>query len=494
MQNTKHIVIFLTAFTLFVIIAFFSISFAKSKPTFQCNPDALKPVSYKMKNKAVSALQQCLKEIGFSKVKKTGKFDNRTKRAVAKFNFKYFGIKTNGKKFDERGIEKIKEKFSYKKPQRTDQETTDNIITASRVVTGSSCDTDGGVNIYEAGIVTTTKQGQTTMLTDTCIDEKLLYEQYCISSEIGGGTVSINCLGSCASGACARTFDAAKCKSFGPRGTRAAEDTINLVIVGAGYSSVEEFIPWVQDNFASTFFSVEPWQSNQDAFNFYYVDEVAPFEQEAFSISNTWPLAEHCQKPNKVITFLVNSSFRETGSMPSAEQTLARRVGSAMLSAPYTPAYTDSKGNFYSAHLTLSPAVLNHELGHSIGALQDEYFREGIVVGETPASSLAPNCFSSGIPTTTEQCLAEAPWKDLISIFPESVGCFEGCYRTDKNIYRPTAAGLMRALDNPTFGLAEERSICCQILGKTGSVGGYCNLFNQEPLNLVEHCHAYSPY
>ncbi len=365
------------------------------------------------------------------------------------------------------------------------------IITAPKMVSSSSCDTDGGVNIYEPGTVTTTKKGITTILTDACVDEKQLYEQYCTSADIGGGTATINCLGLCESGACTRTFDSTKCKPFASKSPRTEEDTINIIVVGAGYSNLEEYIPWIKAEFTASFFSVEPWKSNQDAFNFYYIDEVAPFDQKTFSWTEALPFAEHCQKPNKVIVWMLNSQFRESGSLPSVDQTLANLVGSTLMSAQYIPAHTDSKGNFQPTRLAVNPYVLIHELGHSIGGLRDEYTEEGRANGAALAypEILKPNCFSRGIPTTAEQCFTEAPWKDLISLFPESVGCFEGCYYQDKNVYRPTQQGIMKDHGpDQTFGLAEERSICCEILQRTGSVSGYCNLFNQEPLNLVEYC------
>lgn len=367
-------------------------------------------------------------------------------------------------------------------------------ITASKIVSSADCDTDGGVNIYKPGTVVTAKKGITTTLTDTCLDEKNLYEQYCTSADKGGGTVTINCLGSCESGACTHTFDSTKCKPFGPLSPRVEEDTINIVVVGAGYSTLEEILPFVKDKFASVFFSVEPWSSNHDAFNFYYVDEVAQFNQETFSWTEALPTAEHCQKPNKVIVLMLNSSFRESGSIPSADQTLANIVGSSLISAQYFPAHTDSKGSFQPARLAISPEILIHELGHSIGGLRDEYTEEARGSGAALAGheTLKPNCFSLGVPTTVEQCLAEAPWKDLISVFPESVGCFEGCFYQDKNIYRPTEFGIMlnQGLYAYGFGLAQERSICCEMLQRTGSVGGYCNLFDQEPLDLVGHCYT----
>ncbi|MDP3742032.1 MAG: M64 family metallopeptidase [Candidatus Micrarchaeota archaeon] len=367
----------------------------------------------------------------------------------------------------------------------------DGIITQPRAPP-ISCDTDGGINIYESGTVTTVKQGQTTSLTDSCIDEKNLYEQYCFSAAQGGGTTAIACLGACESGSCTRVFDSTKCKQFGPISPRAEEDTINLVIVGAGYPDVEEFMPWVKAEFAANFFSVEPWKSNQDAFNFYYVNEVAAFDEQGNYVpTSTVSLAEHCQKPNKAVVAFINGNFDSEASYPPTERALSGDMGTALVAARKVYEYTDGKGNFHPTQFQVGSRIIIHELGHSIGGLRDEYYTEAGRYSEVTIpdqTQLSPNCFSKGVPTTAEQCLAEAPWKDLIPIFPDSVGCFEGCYYKNENVYRPTEEGIMRNHDNEKFGLAEERNICCQMLERTRSVSGYCNLFNQDPLDLAAYC------
>jgi len=59
---------------------------------------------------------------------------------------------------------------------------------------------------------------------------------------------------------------------------------------------------------------------------------------------------------------------------------------------------------------------------------------------------------------------------------PLEISCFESCYKSRENIYRPAFNTIMRdhLYDPYSYGQVNERYICQKINENTGSAGGIC--------------------
>ncbi len=224
----------------------------------------------------------------------------------------------------------------------------------------------------------------------------------------------------------------------------------------------------VFDGKASSLLSVEPFKSNSDKFNFWYVKDTIPYlpckSQEnggMFScyenIERGRALATNCVLPNKYITYAIASYFRSS-------------AGNEIFLSAYPSRSESPYLNGFDARTFI------HEFGHQFGNLGDEYIeRQGSQWKEGEPSYRA-NCFSP-VPLTKDACLTQTMWKDLIGngcgksgvidcdsqdeLYSAEVGCFESCSYTEFGIYRPTFNSIMRNHHaNPfTFGPWNEKLI-----------------------------------
>ncbi len=267
---------------------------------------------------------------------------------------------------------------------------------------------------------------------------------------------------------------------------------VNVVFVGIGYNDVDKFRKVMLDSIdfdgsKGGIFSQEPFKSNKEEFNFWYVTKLKEDKMSCGSIkSNDWQLcmdpvkklASFCAVSNKYKIGLFNSDFRSSAPLETS-----------LVSA------TDKD----------TPRVVTHEFGHAFGLLDDEYIEGNVIFEES--SFVGKNVFLG----TSDRCLERAGWKnfmgngcgedgtiDCISDYNPSseeikctkkgkachieIGCFEGVRGYDKDGFRPTYNSIMRdhetaVKDNTprAFGLVNERIICDRIEKGTGSAGGICN-------------------
>ncbi len=319
-----------------------------------------------------------------------------------------------------------------------------------------------------------------------------------------------------------------KCLEIVPGHNKTNESRINLVLVGLNYdpssfpSYARDAVDYDGNNHG--LLSIEPFASNRDRFNFFYVPEVGKINTAALEPSqypaDAHPEIERLGKlcstsmPKKVVG-LVNWSFNSNPDEVS-----------------FTPPINDREYRTFV-----------HEVGgHFTGDLNDEYIGGGLGGFNIPAGivkqafySPRVNCVPSGVsrrpwnctstPESIADCEANAPWRDLIGN-----GCGEDgvidCFRIDydnpdcsrgncteryiplvgddswrmetacvlgstyPNYYRSIRESLMASVYHGpfSFGASNERLICNAIRNSTGSVGGICDTLCLETCPPPQKC------
>lgn len=239
------------------------------------------------------------------------------------------------------------------------------------------------------------------------------------------------------------------------------QDRLNLVVLGDGYTAEElpEFREQV-DRHLNVQWSIEPFRSYRDYFNVYMVEVVSAesgisCDPDDGNVRRDTPLrlqyAATCPAgPNaRGITFgtggqqaLDGYVAQIPGVLPSNRQTL-------------TLANTDTYGGIGGRNATtsggnsLGPLISPHELGHSLGSLQDEYpyFDRG-VPGPRYAGG-EPGSIHHTLLTVEEMRAQQAKWWRWLGEESESGGVidrYESGQYAASGIWRPSQHSMMRFL------------------------------------------------
>ncbi len=184
-----------------------------------------------------------------------------------------------------------------------------------------------------------------------------------------------------------------------------AEECKTLEYNGEGKTNIV-FFSSEEDasRYISAFYEIEPFKSNQEEFNFYYIDTYEP-ECEIY----------------KDVALLCYSRvlIRKAASCPNDYIVVVKEMDSKIRSSNYM--------NVMSLNSKHPANVFIHEFGHSFANLAEEY-----IPGKIPRNS--ENCASS--------CDKFGDSKD---------GCYEGCSKD--SYFRSIENGIMRTLSSKNFGI-----------------------------------------
>ncbi|MEU8221240.1 M64 family metallopeptidase [Kribbella sp. NPDC048915] len=240
--------------------------------------------------------------------------------------------------------------------------------------------------------------------------------------------------------------------------TGPASSRFNLVVMGDGYTTAE--LPKFReqlDKHLNILWSIEPFKSYRNYVNVYAVEIASPESGVDCDPGLTDPKRDTplqmgfwggCN-PNSVQRLLTVSQAAATqyadlvpGTTSANRQILA--IGNSDTYGGAGGAYaTASGGNALSALIT------PHELGHSLGGLQDEY--DYYARGERGAPYVGPEPSSSHHTLLTEaQMLAQQQkwyrWLGEPSESGGTIGRYEGGMYAGSGVWRPSAHSMMKAL------------------------------------------------
>ncbi|MFH0936508.1 MAG: M64 family metallopeptidase [Candidatus Woesearchaeota archaeon] len=256
-----------------------------------------------------------------------------------------------------------------------------------------------------------------------------------------------------------------KCAELIPGYNNPLANRINLIFVGFGYENISGFPNKIIYNLSYNMimqpdrglFSIEPFKSNINKFNLWYIGQSGVLTDCSRSgaqyVCDDSFLIKGCPINNRYKVHLINSIYAaHLGGNPIT------------IMSSIEPELCDSR---------CRATILVHEFGHSFGGLLDEYVYNPAGVADYLISDSDKNCYA-GPTHTKEECLLQAPWKDLIGNgcsqdgiidctpenpkYDQEIGCYEGCNYLGLGIFRPTRASFM--LDGgryPFFGQWNEK-------------------------------------
>src|SRR3954469_6259141 len=236
--------------------------------------------------------------------------------------------------------------------------------------------------------------------------------------------------------------------------TGPAANRFNLVIAGDGYTEAEQdkFMQQV-DKHLNIMWSIEPYKSYRNYINVYAIKIISAesgidCDPDLTSPRKDTPLSMAfwggCSAASVQRLVTVNNAAlsRYTALAPGVSQRLA--IGNS-----------DTYGGAGGANATatggnsMSALISPHEIGHSLGGLQDEYdyYTRGVLGG----------CYTGGEPTsihhtllTIDQMLAQQKkWWRWIGEPSEAgglIGRYEGGMYFDKCVWRPSQHSIMKTL------------------------------------------------
>lgn len=316
-----------------------------------------------------------------------------------------------------------------------------------------------------------------------------------------------------------RTFEIAQaCKELILGFNDENEDRINIVFAGANFENSSSFVVNVIegadiDGIYGGLFSQEPFKSNKNKFNFWYVDQIGSIKSCNPFTSFSAPgcrgaiksIAQSCAMSNKYIIGFMHADKSDIGTIGEPK---------------FIPGFAGGNIAYLAFSDTSIGSNIVHEFGHSFGRLDEEYAtRKGTNKFEKITAPLydlqdlpeGHNIFKG----TKEACLSpKNPWYDLFGrgcgaanvidcidtstpATQDMVACVPGadkeaCYKevscfphaSDPGTFRPGFNTIMRSVEIDTkifsrsYGPVNEREICKIIKKKTGSAGGICNEYD----------------
>lgn len=271
---------------------------------------------------------------------------------------------------------------------------------------------------------------------------------------------------------------AADCRSL--FNEKSEDKPINIIFLALGYTDLPDLEQLISTAVEKAFATIEPLKSNQHLFGFWIVDyDALPDRSDINTVRDD--LLDSCRVEydltNVYEVMYVNRL--PTSGGPSAIASIGSGATIAL--------FESRRGDYTQIVSDQQTYLFLHELvGHGIASLIDEYTSISSMEEQKAQDvSSGKNCFVG----TYQECLATAPWKDLIgqgcgdpktidctdepNAYQE-VGCYEGCRLLPNGAFRPHDASIMNEQRKDFFGLVHQREICERIQEQTGQATGYC--------------------
>ncbi|MEU5881039.1 M64 family metallopeptidase [Spirillospora sp. NPDC047279] len=243
----------------------------------------------------------------------------------------------------------------------------------------------------------------------------------------------------------------------------------NLVIMGDGYTTADmpEFRAHV-DKHLSDLWTIEPFKSYRSYVNVYAVEiesgeSGVSCDPSLDSPRRTTPLAMAfwggctAQGPQRLLT-MSSAAARRYADMVGGTSTANRQI----LALANSDTYGGAGGTYATASggNALSALITPHELGHSLGGLDDEYdyYQRGVPGGTYEG----PEPASVHHTLLTEQQMRDqkAKWWRWLGERSESggtIGRYEGGLYSTKGVWRPSRHSMMKTLGYYFDQVARER-------------------------------------
>ncbi|MBB4960761.1 M64 family metallopeptidase [Micromonospora polyrhachis] len=236
--------------------------------------------------------------------------------------------------------------------------------------------------------------------------------------------------------------------------TGSTADRFDLVFVGDGYTSSQLALyhQHVAEKWA-TLTTIAPYSTYKNYFNVWMVDVVSAESgvdndpNQGVNKNTALGMYFWCSGTERLLCLNESTAKSYAANAPAVDMIVAIGNSTKYGGAGYSSMATASGGNAQSGQ------IVQHELGHSIGGLADEY--------DTPynrysgAEPSAPNVTRY---TASQLTSRKTKWYGLLGqSTPDGgvIGAYEGAYTYKYGIYRPSENSLMRSLGKPfnTIGL-----------------------------------------
>ncbi|HEX4816057.1 MAG TPA: M64 family metallopeptidase, partial [Nonomuraea sp.] len=256
--------------------------------------------------------------------------------------------------------------------------------------------------------------------------------------------------------------------------TGAPEDRLNLIILGDGYTAEEmqQFRDDV-DRHLNVQWSIEPFRGYRDYFNVYMIEIVSGVsgiscDPDDGNVRRDTPL-----KLQYAATCPADPNARGVTFGPGGQQALEQYVSMVPGVTPQnrqtlTMANTSTYGGIGGRNATTTgqapqgPLVTPHELGHSLGGLQDEYPYSTRNVPGGPHPDTEPTSIHHTRLTAKEMRAQRAKWWRWLgeeSLSGGVIGRYESGLTRSSGVWRPSEHSIMRWIGYPFDQVGRERMI-----------------------------------
>ncbi|MFG2629057.1 M64 family metallopeptidase [Streptomyces sp. NPDC048473] len=245
--------------------------------------------------------------------------------------------------------------------------------------------------------------------------------------------------------------------------TGTTDDRLDIVIIGDGYTADQ------QDDFHADatakwadITALEPYKSYQGLFNVWTVDAVSnesgiSGDPGADTVKDT-ALGSYfwCSDTERLICTDIDKVAAYAAKAPAADLVVvianSTKYGGAGYSGLQAEGYPFNGVSTLSSDHASSSLIAAHEIGHSVGLLDDEYTYDayGTWTGGEPGG------INSTTYTPAQLTEKQAKWYRWLGQSDPAggtVGTYEGSAYYPFGIYRPTASSIMRELSNTEFNL-----------------------------------------